>query len=315
MYLSTYKYLLITTFSILLLLFVHFVNAEEFNVILLGTGNPDPQAEKGVERFGPSVLVEVANKKLLFDAGRGVAIRLRQYGVTARDLDAVFITHMHADHISDIDDLWLSGWGLSPFGRRIVPFELYGPEQIRAFMDALAVAYSSDIALRRAIEKPPEEGLRVKHTTIKSGIIYNEEGVIIKAFDVNHGPVKPAFGFKVEYNNASVVISGDTAYSDNLVDHAKDTDLLIHEVAAAAPELFEVFPPAKAIYTVHSSPEDVARVLQKVQPKTAVLTHIITLENETVAPLTTQQILNAVQKNYKNKVLVGEDLMRFNLFE
>ena len=97
--------------------------ADEFRVTLLGTGDPIPRTD----RFGPATLVEAGDQRLLIDVGRGATQRLVQMKVALRDIDAVFLTHFHSDHLSGIPDLWMTGWLPPPFGRRSEPFEVWGP--------------------------------------------------------------------------------------------------------------------------------------------------------------------------------------------
>jgi len=108
---------------------------DEFRVTLLGTGAPIPR----IDRFGPSTLVEVAGQRLLFDVGRGATQRLMQLGIPFRDIDAVFLTHFHSDHVSGLPDLWMTGWLPPPFGRRSKPFEVWGPTGTRKLLEHLGV--------------------------------------------------------------------------------------------------------------------------------------------------------------------------------
>src|SRR5689334_2363960 len=107
--------------------------AQVFRVTLLGTGSPEPR----MDRFGPSILVEAGEKKLLFDCGRGAAQRIGQRGIPFTDIDALFLTHLHSDHTVGIPDLWLTGWAR---GRK-VPLEVWGPEGTKAMMTHLGEAY------------------------------------------------------------------------------------------------------------------------------------------------------------------------------
>ena len=121
-------------------------DSDEMRVTLLGTGTPFPNAE----RFGSAILVEVAGKRLLFDCGRGVVIRLAQVRVNPKELDGLFLTHLHSDHVVGIPDLWLSGWFL---GRdRSLP--IWGPPGTRSMAEHLAQAFGFDIRIRQATPDP-----------------------------------------------------------------------------------------------------------------------------------------------------------------
>src|SRR6266700_348235 len=195
--------------------------SDEMRVTLLGTGTPFPSAE----RFGSGILVEVAGKKLLFDCGRGVVIRLTQVRVDPKDIDGLFLTHLHSDHVVGIPDLWLSGWFLG----RSKSLPIWGPPGTRSMTEHLVQAFGFDISIRQAAPDPlPAKGVEIDATEIEQGEIYNDGLARVSAFLVDHGPVKPAFGYRVDGAGHSVVISGDTKFCQNLIDFAKDADCLIH---------------------------------------------------------------------------------------
>src|SRR5437773_1357243 len=110
----------------------------DIKVTLLGTGGPSPR----IERFGSSTLVEAGGERLLFDCGRGASIRLWQLHLPLSAVTAVFLTHLHSDHVVGIPDLWLTGWLSPPFGHRTTPFRIWGPVGTKEMMANLARAYS-----------------------------------------------------------------------------------------------------------------------------------------------------------------------------
>src|SRR5262245_11555676 len=130
----------------------------DFNVTLLGTASPSPRPN----RFGPSTLVEAGDQKLLFDAGRGVPVRMWQLKVPMGKLDALFITHFHSDHVSGIPDLWLTGWLSPAFGRRKTAFHAIGPTGAKSLMENLDKAFALDKSIRIADESLPPEGVAMK---------------------------------------------------------------------------------------------------------------------------------------------------------
>jgi ribonuclease Z len=196
---------------------------QQFRVVLLGTGTPQPV----MTRFGPSILVDAGAERLLFDAGRGALQRLRQIGVS--DANRLFLTHLHSDHVVGIPDLYLTGWLLS---RRQVSFTVRGPDGTSAMMNHLREAFAVDIGFRISDDKAPPEGANLNVRDITEGVAYEANGVKVTAFDVDHRPIKPALGYRIDYGGHSVVLSGDTRFSENLIAHARGADLLIHEVAA-----------------------------------------------------------------------------------
>src|SRR5947199_8801511 len=137
---------------------------EGMKVTLLGTGTPFPNAE----RFGSAILVEVAGTKLLFDCGCAVVIRLTQAGVSPKEVNALFLTHLHSDHVVGIPDLWLTGWIM---GRK-VPLRVWGPVGTKQMMSHLQQAYQFDTHMRRdVVEKIAAQGVFVLAKDIDQGLI------------------------------------------------------------------------------------------------------------------------------------------------
>jgi ribonuclease Z len=114
---------------------------------------------------------------------------------------------------------------------------------------------------------------------IAEGVVYEEGGVKITAFEVDHDPVKPAFGFRIDHAGRSVVLSGDTRFSPNLIRHAQGVDLLIHEIVVP-PSIRRAFPNAPTdivgrIVSYHTTPEQAGEVFARTKPKLAVYSHIV----------------------------------------
>src|SRR5262249_20558705 len=194
-------------------------------VLLLGTlAGPSINAQ----RLGIATLVVAGPEKLLFDAGRSVTTGMARLSIDSVDVTKVFLTHLHSDHIVGIPELYLFPWASQG---RSVPVDVWGPDGTRSMMEHLQTAFDYDIHVRRDVdEKFSAEGIRVKATDIQQGLVYEANGVKVTAFLVDHGPVKPALGYRVDYRGHSVVMSGDTKPSDNLVKFAEGADVLIHEV-------------------------------------------------------------------------------------
>jgi ribonuclease Z len=271
--------------------------AQSFRVTLLGTGNPRP----GIERFGPSTLVEVGNEKLLFDCGRGATQRIYQLKIPFSAVDALFLTHLHSDHTVGIPDLWLTGWIMG----RGVALRVWGPAGTREMMSHLERAYKFDVHTRRDVdEKLPVEGAVIEAQEIKQGVVYESEGVKVTAFLVDHGLVQPAFGYRVDYAGHSVTLSGDTRFSENLIRFAQGTDLLIHEVIdpAAYQEIANTFTAAQRQKVIehHITPEQAGVVFTRVKPKLAVFSHIV--------PSDAPDLIAHTRKTYSGPLDVGEDL-------
>lgn len=287
-----------------------FAQTTDFVVTTLGTGTPTPV----LDRMGAATLVEVAGKRLLFDAGRGVLIQLNRAGVPAGSLDGLFLTHLHSDHVNGLPDLFLSGWLPAPFGTRVTQLKVYGPQGTQNLTEGLTQAYDWDIQHRIADQHLPPQGVAMDTTEIKAGVVFNEDGIKVTAISVNHGEhLKPAFGYRVDYDGRSVTISGDTTYDEALVQAAKGTDLLIHQTASAKPELLETGPAWGFILAHHTTPREVGKVFATVQAKASVLYHVVRLTNGKVPPPSYDDILADVALEYDGGVTLAKDMMRFTI--
>ena len=278
------------------------IQAQSITVTLLGTGTPKLR----IERFGPSTLIEAGAEKLLIDCGRGGTIRLQQHGVLPRDVTALFLTHLHSDHIVGIPDQWLTGW----LGGRTGPLRIWGPTGTKEMMANLEKAYQADIRFRIEDEKLDPQGVAVRAEDIKEGLVYENDGVKVTAFDVDHGPaIKPALGYRIDYRGRSVVISGDTRFNENLIKFSKGVDLMVHEVAAAKEELIRKSEAVRRIIAHHTTPEEAGKVFERVKPKLAVYSHIALPADPSIRELTVQDLIALTRKTYAGPLEVGEDLM------
>jgi len=288
-------------YAICLLLFSSAIQAQFIEVVLLGTGTPVPSKE----RFGPSTLVKVGGMNLLFDAGRGVAIRLQEAGLTPNQIEHVFLTHLHSDHISGLDDIWFTGW----IWQRENNLSVWGPKGTNAFVENLHKAYSADISYRNENVGLDISKSYVESEEIGEGIIFDKNGVTVKAFLVEHAPVKPAFGYRVEFGDRTVVISGDTTYSENLLNYSKDVDLLIHEITAAPKGLLKRNKRLQKIVGYHTTPEQLADLLLKAKPKLTVLHHVL------LFGVSEEKVITDIVDQYPGQVTMGTDLMTINVGE
>lgn len=269
-----------------------------FRVTLLGTIGG---ARIDAERYGASLLVEAGGERLLFDCGRGTPLRLVQAGHPPALIDKVFVTHLHSDHIMSLPDVWLAPLGSVALDR---PLLVWGPEGTAAMAANLERAYEANTRYRRASYEllpgpiPPDPVIQAKD--IEEGVVYESNGVKVTAFFVDHGWVKPALGYRIDYAGHSVLYSGDTRFSENLISNAAGLDILIHEVYLYAD-------PANCTRVpgcdYHSTPEQAAEVFLRTQPKLAVYTHIVWLDG------TPEGLLFRTKRIYDGPVQIGADLM------
>jgi ribonuclease Z len=281
----------------------------DIKVTLLGTGSPIPDPQ----RFGPATLVQAGGQNLLFDAGRGVTTRLYQLKIPFREVTPVFITHYHSDHINGLPDLWLSGWLGGPWAKRTTPMRVIGPKGLRELTDNLTKAYAADIRIRMADEHYPLSGVTFEPEEFeRNGVVYEKDGVKVTAFEVDHGDViKPAYGYRVDYKGHSVLISGDTRPTENVVKYGMGVDLLIHEVCAARPEITDA--QAKAVMAHHSSPQQAGTVFARAKPKMAAFTHIVLISRLNVPAPSVDEIVSQARQTYDGPLVAGTDLMSFEI--
>jgi ribonuclease Z len=272
-------------------------------VTLLGTGNPRPAPD----RFGPSILVEAGSERLLVDAGRGNTIRLFEIGGGAllSGITAVLLTHLHSDHVVGLPDLWLTGW---IFGRA-APLEVVGPSGTNDLSAGLERAYAFDVRMRRDVdERLPADGVKLAVREAQPGVVLDRGGVRVTAFAVDHRPVTPAYGYRIDHGGRSVVFSGDTRYSDAVITAARGADVLIHEVVS--PEVERARTQVKdsaaveRIIAHHTTPEEAGRIFTAAAPRLAVYSHIVP------SPTTATDLIGPTRRTWTGPLEVGEDLMR-----
>ena len=274
-----------------------------FRVTLLGTGAPPPS----IERFGPSTLVEVGREKFIFDAGRGAVQRLHQLGIAFNEITGLFLTHHHSDHVVGFPDLWLTGWIGRPWGKRSAPLPVWGPAGTREMMEHLPKAFHVDIRVRS--KSYPPDGVKLIAEEINEGSVFENDGIKVTAFEVDHGGEGlPAFGYRIDYGGRSAVLSGDTTFNENLIEHARGADLLVHEVTAVAGSAAENPEQLKRISSNHTTPQQAGEIFARVEPKLAVYNHLLLFGNATA-----RDLIPATRQKYAGPLVVGEDLLRIEI--
>jgi ribonuclease Z len=280
---------------------------DEIKLTFLGTGAPRPS----FDRYGPSILVEVGDYKMLVDAGPGMRERLFQAGgfEMLTSVDTILITHLHFDHTISAPALWLTGW---LFGRK-VPMNVYGPEGTAAMMKHFEAAYDWDIRYRTVVGVH-KAGSQLLATDVEPGVIFDKDGLKITAFNVEHMPINietgeslglegATLGYRIDYKGRSVLFSGDTRSTESsaIMDVGKGVDVLIHETQVPAPGNSPEAVLANVSLVVHSTPAQVAEVFRRTRPRLGVYSHIIPPE------ITSDELLALT--DYDGDMLVAEDLM------
>ena len=264
-------------------------------VILLGTGYPRPDAHHA----GPATAIVAGDKWFLVDAGRGATMRIAGAALEYEKLRGVFITHLHSDHTAGLPDVFITSW---QFGRK-TPLPLYGPSGIKHLSDSMLQFFAYDIHIRRdVVEKHPAAGATITTHVVREGVVYDDGDVRVTAFEVDHAPVKPAFGYRFDSGGQSIVVSGDTRPNANLIRFAKGADILVQE--AYLPEhLDKTDKPevAAKLKSYHTSAEEAGEIAAAAGVKTLVLTHLIPAGAE-------KTFAERAAKTFHGKIIVGDDL-------
>lgn len=303
--------LVATIFSIFLLPRTSLASEDEIKLTFLGTGAPRPS----LERYGPSILLEAGEHRLLVDAGPGMRERLFEAGgfELLTGINFILLTHLHFDHTISVPGLWLTGW---LFGRK-TPMTVYGPIGTTEMMAHFQAAYAWDIRYR-TIVGVHKEGSELIARDVEPGVVFDEGGLKITTFNVEHMPIDVDSGellgldgatlaYRIDYKGRSVLFSGDTrsTSSTNIIEQGQNVDVLIHEVQVPAPGDSPEAQLANVSLSVHSTPEQVAAVFRQTRPRLAVYSHIIPPE------LGSEEILAAT--DYDGSMLVAEDLMTLTI--
>jgi ribonuclease BN (tRNA processing enzyme) len=276
-------------------------------VVLLGTGTPRPDPE----RSGPATAIIANGAPYLVDFGPGVVRRMAaayDHGLSAlgfggANLTRAFLTHLHADHTAGYPDLILTPWIM---GRR-KPLEVFGPRGLGAMTRHILKAWQSDIAIRvNGLERLDPAGCRVIAREIKPGPIYRDRNISVTAFQVRHGDMD-AFGYRFETPDRTIVISGDTAPTETIVEHCSGCDVLIHEVYSQSTHRRVTRNWQAYRRTYHTSSRELAALATRAKPGLLVLYHRANPGGERL-PDPEEALLDEVQRHYAGTVVMGHDL-------
>jgi ribonuclease BN (tRNA processing enzyme) len=274
--------------------------------VLLGTGGgPSPKPD----RSAPAQAVISGGAVYLVDCGNGTPRQYVRAGLTFPALRGVFLTHQHSDHNADLGNLFLLGWttGLS---QRV---DCYGPPPLERMTRLFLEMQSYDIKTRIQDEgRPPLAPLIRPHEIRTAGRVHEDDLVRVTAALAHHPAVAPAFAYRFDAHDRSIVISGDTSYSESVIALAKGADVLVHEVlyAPAVDRLFGSDSNARRLrehlIASHTSTEDVGRVAAAAGVRTLVLSHFVPGADPEI---TDAMWLEGVRRHFSGEVILGRDLL------
>ena len=291
---------------LLLLISLNIFPSTHFFVLGSGTPNPNP------ERMGSAYLVLANDTPYLFDFGSGVVRRVAalssEWGGNFSKLDVTqleyaFLSHIHSDHTLGLADLIITPWIMG----RDKPLKIFGPEAAKDMADHIIKAYQPDIDYRIYGTQPQnDKGYKAIFTSIEEGVIYEDKNIMVTAFLNDHGDLAESYGFVIQTGDKTILISGDTGPSANLLRFGNEVDILVHEVYSQAG--FEKKEPDWKIYhkAHHTSPSELAKIAKKLNPKTLVLSHILFWGSSE------SEILEEIMKDYDGKVILADDLIEIN---
>jgi len=280
--------------------------APKTRLILLGTGGgPRPRKTSSAS----AQVIVASDTAYVVDCGDGVARQLVLAGIPLPRLRHVFLTHHHSDHNADYGNLFLLAWTAGLRTR----VDTWGPPPLEKMTRLFFEMNAADIETRIADEgRVPLQPLVQAHELRDGGLVMEDENLKVTAALVKHPPVVPAFGYRFDARDRSIVISGDTAPSDNLVKLAQGADVLVHDALfpAGVDRLVAGVPNAtrlrQSILSHHTSAEDAGRVAQAAGVKTLVLSHLVPPEDPAV---TESMWLEAARTHFRGRVLLGRDLL------
>jgi len=284
-------------------------------VILLGTGIPIPNPKRATA----ATLVIAGDKAILVDTGRGCDVRLAEARLRAEFLTAVLFTHYHSDHIAGFGDLLMRRGAAGAEA----PLPVIGPPGAKRVVDGFRTAYALDSSYRAAHhgEYWGKRGTEAKVTEAEPGVVFDQDGLQVTMFKVNHAPIDPAVGYRFDYQGKVVVVSGDTIKTDKMIEMSKDADVLVHE-ALDLQALQRIIPlikrrrPRQAallkdVTQYHASTINVAEVARDAGVKKLVLTHLVpSIQPEDAAE---KNFVRGMSDIYDGPIIVGRDLMTIDV--
>ena len=269
----------------------------KLTAVLLGTGNPLPDAN----RAGAATLVRVGAKQFLVDAGRGVCIRLAAAGTLPPWLDGVLLTHLHSDHICDLNDIITTQWVMS---QQPTTLKVIGPRGTKSVVDAALTMLESDITYRLAHHADLTWRPEIEVREVGSGQVLDEGNVRVVAAVTDHRPVQPSIAYRFEHGDRKLVVAGDTVPCAGLDELCAGADVYIQTVLRE--DLVRMVPIQRFVDTIdyHSTVEQAAQTATRAGVGTLVLTHQV----PSPQPGSSEEWLAIARRHFDGVVVFGEDL-------
>lgn len=273
-------------------------------VTLLGTGSPIPDPQ----RAGPATLVRAGGQTFLVDCGRGVLQRAAAIGVGANGLSALLLTHLHSDHIAELGDVLITRW-ISTLTPDPTPLPIIGPPGTAEVVEATLTAFGRDIGYRIAHHADLTEPPPIEVQEYTEGAVWDRDGVTIRVAPTDHRPVAPTIGFRIEFDDTSVVLAGDTVPCDSLDKLAAGADALVH--TAIRKDIIERIPQqrVKDICDYHSSVQEAAATAKRAGVNTLILTHYV----PGIVPGQEDQWRELAATEFDGTIELGNDLHRVEI--
>ncbi len=287
------------------------LDEDEMRVIALGTGTPNFRRSQA----SASWLVELGNgEKFIFDIGTGSLANLAALEIPYTYLDKVFISHLHVDHIGDLDAMFIGGW----VSNRTVPLRVWGPSGLKPefgtkyAVEHMREMFSWDLAGRMG--NMPSSGGHIEVTEFdysKTQVVYDQNGVRIKSWPAIH-TIDGSVSYSLEWRDKKFVYSGDTTPNKWFLAEARDADLLIHECYLSVQQFIDLkhYDPERArivATVIHTPPSSCGKLFAQLEPRMAIAYH--TFNDFNTAP----DIINGIRQTYDGPLTLADDLLVWNI--
>ncbi len=267
-------------------------------IVLLGTGSPIPDAN----RAGPATLVKVGElEHVLVDAGRGCVMRMAGAGSLPINLSGVLITHLHSDHVTDLNDVITTHWIMS---QEPTPLRIWGPPGIRQFVDHTMAALAPDLTYRTEHHDDLTWTPILEVSEVSTGDRFEVGSAQVDVHETMHAPADPTIGFRIEHAGLVVALAGDTIPCPGLDRLTQDADAYVQTVIDDDLVRLIAIPRLLDILDYHSSVRQAAQVAARNKVKRLVLTHMVPAPRPEQYPAW----VAAGAEHFDGEIIIGDDL-------